>query len=167
MRAAGGLAAIASSHPHFYGALVEWSQAFDGIPIYLHAADQGWVMRPDPAMVFWEGPTYPIASGLTLIHCGGISPVRPCFTGPRVLIAEVHSAPGIRSTWWKTIATSALCTVTSIMTPYQDQPSDGLSSGSSLLIRPHLQMLCWVVTSDAQAAIARSSTRYLHAIGNA
>jgi hypothetical protein len=33
VRAAGGLAAIASSHPHFYGALVEWSQAFDGIPI--------------------------------------------------------------------------------------------------------------------------------------
>lgn len=74
VRAAGGLAAIASSHPHFYGALVEWSQAFDGIPIYLHAADQGWVMRPDPAMVFWEGPTYPIASGLTLIHCGGHFP---------------------------------------------------------------------------------------------
>jgi hypothetical protein len=133
VRAAGGLAAIASSHPHFYGALVEWSQAFDGITIYLHAADQGWVMRPDPAMVLWEGPTYPIASGLTLIHCGGISPVRPCFTGPRVLIAEVYSAPGIRSTWWKTIATSALCTVTSIMSPYQDQPSAGLSSGSSLL----------------------------------
>jgi glyoxylase-like metal-dependent hydrolase (beta-lactamase superfamily II) len=74
VRAAGGLATIASSHPHFYGALVEWSQAFDGIPIYLHAADQGWVMRPDPAMVFWEGPTYPIASGLTLIHCGGHFP---------------------------------------------------------------------------------------------
>jgi hypothetical protein len=35
------------------------------------------------------------------------------------------------------------------------------------LIRPHLRVLCWVVTSDAQAAIARSSTRYLHAIGNA
>ena len=33
VRAAGGLAAIASSHPHFYGALVEWSQAFVGITI--------------------------------------------------------------------------------------------------------------------------------------
>ena len=71
VRAAGGLTAIASSHPHFYGALVEWSRAFDGIPIYLHAADQSWVMRPDPTMVFWEGTTYPLGSGLTLIHCGG------------------------------------------------------------------------------------------------
>ena len=40
VQAAGGLAAIASSHPHFHGALVEWSRAFGGIPIYLHAADR-------------------------------------------------------------------------------------------------------------------------------
>ena len=46
IQAAGGLAAIASSHPHFYGALVEWSQAFDGIPIYLHAAGQSLIIRP-------------------------------------------------------------------------------------------------------------------------
>jgi hypothetical protein len=71
VQAAGGLAAIASSHPHFYGVLVEWSRAVDGIPIYLHAADQSWVVRPDPMMVFWEGATYPLAPGLTLIHCGG------------------------------------------------------------------------------------------------
>jgi glyoxylase-like metal-dependent hydrolase (beta-lactamase superfamily II) len=71
VRAAGGLTAIASSHPHFYGALMEWSRAFDAIPIYLHAADKAWVMRPDPTMVFWEGATYPLAPGLTLIHCGG------------------------------------------------------------------------------------------------
>ena len=71
VRAAGGLTAIASSHPHFYGALVEWSRAFDEVPIYLHAADRGWVMRPDPTMVFWEGTTYQLISGLTLIHCGG------------------------------------------------------------------------------------------------
>jgi hypothetical protein len=31
--AAGELTSIASSHPHFYGALVEWSRAFDGVPI--------------------------------------------------------------------------------------------------------------------------------------
>jgi hypothetical protein len=56
--ASGGLVAIASSHPHFYGALVEWSRAFGGVPIYLHAADHSWVMRPDPTMVFWEGQRY-------------------------------------------------------------------------------------------------------------
>ncbi len=29
--------------------MVEWSRAFDGVPINQHAADRGWVMRPDPA----------------------------------------------------------------------------------------------------------------------
>src|SRR3712207_4660848 len=55
VRDAGELIAIASSHPHFYGALVEWGRAFGGIPIYLHAADRAWVMRQDPTIVFWEG----------------------------------------------------------------------------------------------------------------
>ena len=67
----GGLAAIAISHPHFYGAMVEWSGAFGGVPIYVHARDREWVTRPDPAIVFWEGPTQSLPGGLTLIHCGG------------------------------------------------------------------------------------------------
>jgi hypothetical protein len=67
----GGLSAIAISHPHFYSSMVEWSHAFGGVPIYLHAADRQWVMRPDPVIVFWEGKTQSIGDGLTLIHCGG------------------------------------------------------------------------------------------------
>jgi hypothetical protein len=70
VRALGGVAAIAISHPHYYSAMVEWSRAFDA-PIYLHAADRRWVMRPDPAIVFWEGETRPLGEGLTLIRCGG------------------------------------------------------------------------------------------------
>src|SRR5207237_379777 len=30
-----------------------------------------WVMRPDPAIEFWEGETKPLHDGLTLIRCGG------------------------------------------------------------------------------------------------
>jgi hypothetical protein len=51
--------------------MVEWSRAFGGVPIYLHAADRQWVMRPDEAIVFWEGETSALAEGLTLIRCGG------------------------------------------------------------------------------------------------
>jgi hypothetical protein len=51
--------------------MVEWSHAFGGIPIYLHAADRKWVMRPDPAIVFWEEEKREIGKGLTLIRCGG------------------------------------------------------------------------------------------------
>ena len=71
IRARGGLAAIAISHPHYYSSMIEWSQAFGGVPIYLHAAERQWVMRPDPAIVFWEGETHPLLGGLTLIRCGG------------------------------------------------------------------------------------------------
>ena len=57
VEAQGGLGAIAISHPHYYASMVEWSRAFGGAPIYLHADDRQWVMRPDPAIVFWEGDT--------------------------------------------------------------------------------------------------------------
>lgn len=67
----GGISAIAISHPHYYSTMVEWSRAFDGVPIYLHAADRGWVMRPDPAIVFWEGETHKLNEDITLIRCGG------------------------------------------------------------------------------------------------
>ena len=69
--ALGGLAAIAISHPHYYTSMVEWSRAFGGVPVYLHAADRQWVMRPDPAVVFWDGETKTLADGLTLVRCGG------------------------------------------------------------------------------------------------
>jgi hypothetical protein len=71
VRDRGGLAAIAISHPHYYSAMVEWSQAFGGVPITLHAAERHWVMRPDPAIVFWEGETLPLFGGLSLVRCGG------------------------------------------------------------------------------------------------
>ncbi len=33
---AGGLTAIAISHPHYYTCMVEWSREFGDVPIYLH-----------------------------------------------------------------------------------------------------------------------------------
>ena len=70
----GGISAIAISHPHFYATMVEWSRVFDGTPIHLHAADRAWVMRPDPAIHFWEGEILQLQQGITLIHCGGHFP---------------------------------------------------------------------------------------------
>jgi len=74
VRALGGIAAIAICHPHYYAAMVEWCHAFDRAPIYLHAADRPWVMRPDPAIRFWEGERHQLGPGLTLIQCGGHFP---------------------------------------------------------------------------------------------
>ena len=79
VRGLGGIAAIAVSHPHTVGSLVEWSHAFGHAPIYWHADNRQWTMRPDPAFVFWEGETCSLMDGITLIRCGGH------FTGSTVL----------------------------------------------------------------------------------
>jgi len=71
IKAMGAISAIAISHPHYYSSMVEWSLAFGGLPIYLHADDRPWVMRPDKAIAFWEGETKALSKGLTLIRCGG------------------------------------------------------------------------------------------------
>jgi hypothetical protein len=76
LRQRGGVAAIAISHPHFYSSVVEVSRAFGGAPIWLPSADCQWVMRPDPAMRFWDGEIAdPLPGfGLTLIRVGGHFP---------------------------------------------------------------------------------------------
>lgn len=71
VHALGGVSAIAVSHPHLAGSLVDWSHAFDHAPIYWHADNRQWAMRPDPAYQFWDGETCPLAGGLTLVRCGG------------------------------------------------------------------------------------------------
>lgn len=70
IRGHGGIAGIAFSHPHFYGAMVEWSQAFGGAPIYIPTADRDWVQRDDPAIVSWSGARE-LVPGVTLVQCGG------------------------------------------------------------------------------------------------
>jgi glyoxylase-like metal-dependent hydrolase (beta-lactamase superfamily II) len=71
IHARGGIQAIAVSHPHTVGSLVEFSHAFGKVPIYWHADNREWAMRPDPVFEFWEGETCKILDGLTLIRCGG------------------------------------------------------------------------------------------------
>ncbi|GAA1293609.1 hypothetical protein Psi02_42890 [Planotetraspora silvatica] len=69
VRDLGGISAIAISHPHYYGTMVDWAHAFDA-PVYIHALDREWVARPDDSVVFWEGDTHEIGDGLTLVNAG-------------------------------------------------------------------------------------------------
>lgn len=73
MRRLGGIAATAISHPHFFASMVEWAHAFDA-PIVLHADHRPWVMRPDPAIDYWEGDAREILLGVTAVRCGGHFP---------------------------------------------------------------------------------------------
>ena len=70
IKALGGVSAIAISHPHFYASMVEWSRAFEA-PIYLHADNEPYVMRPDSDIHFWAGESYTLNQTAKLIRCGG------------------------------------------------------------------------------------------------
>jgi hypothetical protein len=69
VRALGGIAAIAVSHPHFYGTMVEWAHAFDA-PVHIPEADAQWITRPDPLVQHFEG-TVELVPGVTLVQTGG------------------------------------------------------------------------------------------------
>lgn len=70
IRQRGGVAGIATSHPHFHGVMVEWSHAFGGSPVHVPEADMDWVQRPDPTIRPWSGAVE-VLPGLTLVQCGG------------------------------------------------------------------------------------------------
>src|SRR5215470_17823679 len=65
VRSLGGLKAIAVSHPHYYGAVADWSEAFDNAPVYLHGNDRVFVTRPHPAIVPWSGETVMLSDDVT------------------------------------------------------------------------------------------------------
>lgn len=71
VRARGGLKAIAISHPHFYGAMADWSRAFGDVPVYVHAFDRDWVVDAPSGLTLWTGDAREIAPGVTLVRCGG------------------------------------------------------------------------------------------------
>ncbi len=71
VRSLGGLKAIAVSHPHYYGAVADWSEAFGGAPVYLHADDRQWITRPRPSIVTWTGESEKLSDDVTLLRVGG------------------------------------------------------------------------------------------------
>jgi glyoxylase-like metal-dependent hydrolase (beta-lactamase superfamily II) len=71
LRARGGLAGIAISHPHFYASMATWSAAFDDCPIYIHEADAQWVQYRSSGLRLWSGGTMSPGGGVTLINTGG------------------------------------------------------------------------------------------------
>ena len=72
VRLIGGLRAISSSHPHMYGAMVQWSEAFDA-EILLPEVDRAWLQRPSAAVRPWAGSQL-VLPGVTLVQCGGHFP---------------------------------------------------------------------------------------------
>lgn len=165
VRALGGIAAISISHPHFYSSMVEWSQAFDA-PIYLHADNQPWVMRPDPVIYYWQGETKELLPGVTAIRCGGHFPGSSVlhwaagadgkgalFTGDTIYVVSdrryvsfMYSYPNLIP-----LNASAIRQIVASVAPYRFDRLYSAWDGR-------------VVTHDAYAAVLRSAQRYIEHI---
>jgi hypothetical protein len=162
VRELGGISAIAISHPHFYGAMIEWAHAFDA-PVYIHAADRQWVGRPDPSVTFWDGDTREIGDGLTLIHVG------LHFDGGQVLhwAAGPDGAGALLSGDILTVALDRRWV--SFMRSYPnlipERPSAIRRGLSRLEPYPFKRVYgAWwnrIIGADGEAAVRRSADRYL------
>ena len=73
IRALGEVRAIVASHPHMYGAQVEWSRVLGGAEVLVAELDRGWVARPDPVVRAWTGELE-VLPGVTLSQPGGHYP---------------------------------------------------------------------------------------------
>lgn len=165
VEALGGISAIAISHPHYYSSMIEWSRAFDA-PVYLHAADEEHVMRPDPAIEFWSGETQALGEGLTLVHCGGH------FAGGTVL----HWAAGADGKG--VLLSGDILQVVSDrryvsfmysypnLIPLPTQKVRQIVAAVEPYAFDRIYGAWWdrVVRSDARAAVARSAERYIAAL---
>jgi hypothetical protein len=165
VNAHGGIRAIAISHPHYYAAMIEWSERFDA-QIFLHAQDRQWVMRENPRIQFWNGSTLPLWDELTLNNCGGH------FEGGTVL----HWPGGTHGKG--ALLTGDIVQVVqdrryvSFMRSYPNLIPLGQTTVQRIvdLIEPfafdQIYGAWWQanILSDAKGAVARSVKRYLRAI---
>jgi glyoxylase-like metal-dependent hydrolase (beta-lactamase superfamily II) len=161
VRDLGGLRAVSASHPHMYGAIVEWSRRLDA-EILLPEADAGWLMRPEAPVERWEGELTALP-GVTLVQCGGH------FPGSAVL----HWAGGAEGRG------VLLCGDTLFVTPGEDRLSFAYSAPNRLPlpereVRRVVGALAgyefdriyggwWspVLRQDAKGVLERSARRYI------
>ena len=166
VRDLGGLAAIAISHPHYYSAMVPWSRAFGGIPIYLHADDRRWVMRPDPAIEPWDGETRALHDGMTLVRCGGHFPggtvlLRPdgadgsgtLLSGDIVQVIPDRGHVGFMYSYPNLIPLppASVTAIADALEPYEFETIQGAWWGTT-------------VPRDGKAVVRRSAERYVRAV---
>lgn len=166
LRALGGIKWIAVSHPHLVTTCVEWSLAFENAPIYWHADNREWAMRPAGAYVFWGGETCALAFGLTLIRCGGhfagsdvlhwaggAEGRGALLTGDTIQIASDRRYVSFMYSYPNMIPLNA-AKVSHIVNAFEPYAFDKLYGG------------WWnsIIASDAKNAVRRSAARYIAAI---
>jgi glyoxylase-like metal-dependent hydrolase (beta-lactamase superfamily II) len=162
----GGLAHIAISHPHYYSSMLEWSDAFGGIPIHIHADDAQWVRRGGEAVDFWKGERLSLGAA-TMIRCGGH------FEG-----ASVLHCPWLAGGRGALLSGDTIQVVpdrrhVSFMYSYPNLIPLGAAEIGRIMdaVRPFAFDAVYgafegrTIARDGKAAVERSAERYLKAIG--
>jgi glyoxylase-like metal-dependent hydrolase (beta-lactamase superfamily II) len=168
IEALGGVSALAMSHPHMFGSLVEWSHAFGGAPIYLHAEYERWVQRSDAVVKYWDGESRDLDEGVTLVRCGGH------FKGSTLLQwPEGAEGRGVLLTS-DTMHVTADRRFVSFMYSYPNYIPLSAAAVDHIVdkvlplkfdrIYSHFQHL--QIERDAKAVVQRSAERYKQAIGH-
>ena len=141
--------------------MVEWSRAFGDVPVYLHADDREWVLRPDPCIELWEGETLDLGDGLTLIRCGGhfaggqvLHYDRTLLSGDivqvipdRTHVSFMYSYPNLIP-----LDAAAIRRIVAALEPFEFDRIVGAWWGR-------------IVPADGKEIVRRSAERYLRAIG--
>lgn len=169
LRAAGGVDRIIISHPHFYSAMVAWSEALGGVPILLHGADRGFIQRDSARIEHWQGDQLRLSAEVTLIRCGGhfegstaLHWRRPGAAGPALFpadamqvaldrrhVAFLYSYPNMMP-----MRPEAVHAMQSRLAPFDFEQLYGFSWDRNIL-------------GDARAAVDRSFVRYFQALAAA
>jgi hypothetical protein len=162
IEARGGVRAIAISHCHYYGSMVEWSRALGGVPIHIHVDDREWVMRPDPAVEYWAGETLDLGDGLTLVRCGGhFAGGQVLHVGDALLSGDIVQVIPDRS------HVSFMYSYPNLI-PLDAGAIRGIVSALEPFAFERIVGAWWerVVPRDGKEIVRRSAARYLRAIGS-
>jgi hypothetical protein len=156
---AGGITAIAVSHPHYYSSVVEWAERFDAV-VLLHEADSRWVMRPSPRIELWGGERRRVGDAVELVRLGG------------------HFAGGTVALWHRALLCGDIVQVVadrdwaSFMYSYPNLiplPAAEVERMRDVIAGLDFDRVygAWwdrIMTPDARAKVLRSADRYLAAL---
>jgi hypothetical protein len=158
----GPVVAIVASHPHHFGAQVEWSRALGGVPVLVSDADRQWVQRPDAAIEYIGDNDLPILPGVVIRTIGGHFPGSKVaywadgaegrgvvLSGDTMFPTQDGKWVGFMRSYPNNIPLSA-AVVERIATVALASPFDRLYGNFG-----------WVIPSDAHGAIRRSADRHV------
>jgi hypothetical protein len=158
----GKVAAIVASHPHHFGAQVEWSRALGGVPVLVSEADRQWVQRSDAAIEFIGMDDLPLLPGVTIRTMGGH------FAGSKIAVwADGADGAGVvlsGDTMFPTQDGKWVAFMRSYPNHIPLSPTVVERITTAALVSQFDRLygnFGWVIPADAQAVVRRSADRHI------